>query len=1068
VVYARRPMPALLVSLLGGFDATVPAKGSLHFPTRKAQALLAYLALRPAQSHPRAKLATLFWGEVPDAQARASLRQTLSLLGKTLGPAAGCLVTDAGTVRLAPGSVEVDAVQMERAAAAGTPDRLEAAAALYRGDLLEGLTLDEPGFEDWLLGERERLRELAIDVLAKLVAHHEAPGGVVERAIQAAVRLLALEPCQEAVHRALMRLYVRQGRQAAALRQYQVCVAALRRELNVDPEPETQRLYRELLERPPATPPSATAERVAPGETALVGRADELAQLVAAAADAADGRARVAVVLGEAGIGKTRLAEEIAIHALSRGARVMTGHCYETEQILPFAPWVDALRAGGVAGDAAAIARLGPAIIGPLGRLLPELASGGGATGEAENPLRLFESLAALLGALAVTAPLVVVLDDVHWADDMSLRLLAFLARRLGEQRVLVLATARAEALPDAPALRRTLDELGAARAVRRVQLGPLSGPATAELVRSLARTGTASARVGALAAEVWRVSEGNPFVAVETVRALQDAAAPGEGGVIPGSVREMIQQRLDRLGAPARQVLAVAAVAGGIVDVRIVQRAAGLEWSETAEGLEELVRCRVLHGVGEGFDFVHDRVRQVAETTLLGPRRTALHASIGAALEALHEDAPHEVLARLAHHFGHSADAERAVRYLARFATSAVTTGGHAEAIVALDRALGHLEGFPAAARERVRLDLVFAKARSFIYSGRFQAVIDVLGKEEETVVAQGDRRRVAHYHFLLAAAYTYTGRHTPSVHHARRSLEEATAVQELPTMGRARYVLALESVFIDPAGGVDHAREAVRILEQTEDREWLGQAHWILGVNYAYLGRAAPAMEALTRAREVAERHGDRRVQAFVAGTTGFVHALQGHTERALAAGRQAMALAVDPLYAMTSRAQLAAHHLEAGDGASARALLDEALPEARRFRHVRVEALIHALMAQAAVLEGRLDDVDRLAAEGIRLARTVDYRYAEGSAARAAARAARARGDRAGALAQLRAAAAAFAGMGAAYEESRTTLEIAELLLPEDRAGAVAAVAHARRLADDLASPALVARADRVPAG
>src|SRR5439155_11410593 len=146
------------------------------------------------------------------------------------------------------------------------PAALERIAELYRGELLDGLVLDEAAFEAWLMTERERMRELAIDGLTKLLAHHQGAQGSAERAIQTAVRLLALDPCQEVVHRAVMRLYARQGRHAAALRQYQVCVTALRRELNAEPDAETKRLYRDILQRQaPATPSAPSPEA---GETA--------------------------------------------------------------------------------------------------------------------------------------------------------------------------------------------------------------------------------------------------------------------------------------------------------------------------------------------------------------------------------------------------------------------------------------------------------------------------------------------------------------------------------------------------------------------------------------------------------------------------------------------------------------------------------------------------------------------------------------------------------------------------------------------------------------------------------
>lgn len=626
---------------------------------------MAYLALRAGEAYPREKLAALFWSDAAESQARTSLRQTLSVIGKAFDAApAPCLATDAKTVAVVANAVDVDVVRFEAAVRKGTTEALEEAVELYRGDLLDGVVVDEPDFEAWLLTERERLREMAIAALARLLTQYQASPGAIDRAIQTGFRLLALDPCQEPVHRTLMRLYAGQGRHAAALRQYQFCVTTLRRELNTEPDPETRRVYREMLQRraPSGARAGAVAEsepettlatvEVPARETPLIGRENELRRLARILEDAWRGTARVVIVLGETGVGKTRLVEELCATAARRSGRAVVGRCYETEQILPFAPWVEALRAAGVAADAAAVADLPRGVRATLARLFPELSADVDAGADAGNPLRLFEALVQLAGALASRAPLLIALEDLHWADDMTLRFLAFLGRRLPRARLLVVGTAREEEVAQAPSLRRTLEELEAQPVLASLQLGALSSEDTAQLVRALTKAGTDEAKVAGLADRVWRSSAGNPFVAVETTRAIEDgveAAAPG-GIAVAGSVRDLIVRRLDRLSASARHVAAVAAVAGGPLDVPLLERASGLSLTETAEALEELVRQRVFHGVGEGFDFTHDRVRQVADAGLLAPRRESLHAAIAAALEALNDDALAPMYDRLAY----------------------------------------------------------------------------------------------------------------------------------------------------------------------------------------------------------------------------------------------------------------------------------------------------------------------------------------------------------------------------------------------------------------------------------
>ena len=353
------PMGQLALTLLGGFEARTRLGSPLAVPTRKAQALLAYLALTPGLTHPRDKLAALLWPDTSRSGARTAVRQTLFLLRRALGPVQlDVLVTTGDGVALATEAVETDVAAFERAIADGAPGALATAAALYRGDLLAGLGPTAPPFEDWLMSERERLRELALEALARLLARQRAAGDTA-LAVQTALRLVALDPLQETVHRTLMRLYVQLGRRDAALRQYQECVDILRRELGTEPEVETKELCQEVMKQhlPRAATPrvSATGTRSTP----LVGRDAEVARLHEALAEAWAGHGRIVTVLGEAGIGKSRLLTELAVEAERRGGAVLVGRAYESEQILPFGPWVTALRESGALSQPSSLDGLG-------------------------------------------------------------------------------------------------------------------------------------------------------------------------------------------------------------------------------------------------------------------------------------------------------------------------------------------------------------------------------------------------------------------------------------------------------------------------------------------------------------------------------------------------------------------------------------------------------------------------------------------------------------------------------------------------------------------------------------
>jgi len=241
-------MTVLTIRLLGGFEARLGAGPPATFPTKKARALLAYLAARPSQAHSRDQIAELLWGARADEQARGSLRRTLSDLRKALPLDDGeWLVSDGDTVKLDDGSIDVDVARFERLAADGGDSALEQAMELYGGEFLAGFGLHEGAFEEWLRTERERLRQLALKALTKLLAHHTASEAV-DLAIQTATRVLALDPANEPAHRALMQLYAGHGRRSEALRQYRLCREALMRELGVQPDAATEALHRELLQ----------------------------------------------------------------------------------------------------------------------------------------------------------------------------------------------------------------------------------------------------------------------------------------------------------------------------------------------------------------------------------------------------------------------------------------------------------------------------------------------------------------------------------------------------------------------------------------------------------------------------------------------------------------------------------------------------------------------------------------------------------------------------------------------------------------------------------------------------
>src|SRR5262245_13028877 len=414
---------------MGDLQARIGSEPSVRLRTRKAQALLAFLAMPAGVPHSRDKLATLLWGDRSLAQARARFRETLFVLRRALASAdPPCLVLTGETLALDADAVDVDAGDFARLVKAGDADSLARAVDLYRGEFLEGLAFRGTLFEDWLMTERERLRELAVEALARLLAEQRRVGAA-GQALRTALRLVALDPLQESVHRVVMRLYAELGRRGSALQQYQVCVGILQGELGVEPEEETRQLYRAILSRSreAAFPDASDAAtdfgsplRVPGGfplDAPLVGRGPEMARF-RPLVTANDARGSLIILVGEAGVGKTRLVGELAAEAAAAGRRVLSGRCHESEQILPFAPWLAILRAARAQAGDARFAGLPLSMRRELGRLLPELCPADSDAAPAADYLVLFEGACRLLEQAASAAPTLAVLEDLHWADE--------------------------------------------------------------------------------------------------------------------------------------------------------------------------------------------------------------------------------------------------------------------------------------------------------------------------------------------------------------------------------------------------------------------------------------------------------------------------------------------------------------------------------------------------------------------------------------------------------------------------------------------------------------------------
>jgi DNA-binding SARP family transcriptional activator len=679
----------ITIQLLGGFGVWQDGQPGPRFPTQKARALLAYLAYQADQAQPRSVLADLLW---PDASAQRSahnLRQALTFLRQGLaeGHAAANLIITRQSVRLTPGpALQIDILNLAHLLATDDRTAWAEAVALYHGPLLAGFYLDDaPEFETWLLAERERWQATILSTLSKLADFHRVRGeyNLARTHLQ---HTLSLDPWHEQAYRELMRLQAMQGDRAGALAQFEKARQALKIGLGVTPLPETEALADQIRQGifPPS--PSQAQAWVLP----FVGRGAEHARLAAAFTFAS--RPRLVLLEGVSGLGKTRLMTEFSHYATAHGTICLPGRCLAYAVPVPYQPLVMILRAALPHHQQP----LPSVWLAELARLLPEL------TRQYPNlpPLptnpdpterqRLFTAVAHLLASVGTEQqPLMLLLDDLHWADTASLDLLQFLLHAQ-LPRLLAIGTVRPEDTPAEHPLTRLRRGLSREHLVEVITLTPLTEGAVRTLVAHWVGADDAAAMGDFLARE----SEGNPFVLSELVYDLVESLTPDPGPwVLPANwraqiprltpaLRDVVLDRVERLPPASLQALQIAAVIGHSFDLATVAEIS----QQSVDGFLDDWQMRHLVQWRTGaVEFAHDKIRAVLYETIPPTQRQRWHEATAQILQRQEGVAA----GILAHHFYHSPDPTQALPYLLQAAEEASHLLALAEVITLCNQAL-------------------------------------------------------------------------------------------------------------------------------------------------------------------------------------------------------------------------------------------------------------------------------------------------------------------------------------------------------------------------------------------
>jgi len=1030
-------MVKVRIDLLGGCSARLDGDQPFVFPTRKSLALLAYLAVPAGRFHAREKLTAIFWGDSSEANARQSFRQALLGIRRILPTSTRpLLLARNGAIALDPEAVTVDVGLLEAALAEGTTEALERASALSKGEFLADLNLNEEAFEAWRAVERERLNALAVKGLSKLVDRQadESP----ETAIQTARRLLAIDPSQERMHRTLMRLLVRQGHRAAALKQYELCVDWLERELGVEPEEETRQLYREILRgadrgrlRRASSPSPRHLSGVAE-EGPMVGRDCESDCLNDALTEMFDVGGRVVLVRGEAGIGKSRLVREFAQQKIPSGVRILIGRCHETEQVLPLHAWIDALRGDETVLDTGVRDRLGVAAHAQLSRVFPELGrSGDQPVAAPDQYALLFDALTQLIMEIASEQPTVFILEDLHWCDGLSARFLAFLGRRIHRLPILIVGTMRSEALVDAPVLAQSLKELRADSRIEEISLSELSQADSVKLIQALLPSVRRGPQSLETAKEIWTSSEGNPFLIVESVRSLhhgRHVEGRRESG-LTGTVQDFVADRLNRLTGPPRQLVHVAAAIGRDFTFALLAGAAQISEVETAAALEQLVRRHILTTDGERVDFCHDWIRRVAYDQLLPQQRRLLHSTVGETIERLHHGNKGEIADQLGHHYLQAGEAQKAIPNLIQLADMAGRRYALDDALRAFELAMKVAESLPSTERDQQTLDLALRQTFVLSMLCRQREIWEILQAHADQVERVVDPTMTSEYHFRLGLTCFYLGKFAQGQVAGERALTEGERAGNPDAMGKALHVLSLIAFEGGrPLDGIVHAKRAISLLQTTREPQWLGLAYHDLALNSVVAGELEDALEAARHEEAMSHDIGWPRLTALAGSVIVWTLALRGEHGMAVEDAQRSLKVSRDLMVSNLISGSMGLGYVEQGDGPKAVSILSEVVIQLRKSPVRSGEARCLAFLSEAQLLAGNDGIAHETAMRALELSQSDGFMFSTGLAMRALGRIAIAQTNLGEAERRLLSALTTFTRCGAAFEVARTQADLA----------------------------------------